>query len=259
MKERTANVSAPVGLQPRRSPRQDRAKQTVKKILDATAELLEQEGAENLTTDRVADRCGINIATLYHYYPNKEALLHALALQFADQQQEQLDAIYNLRGEIAWCEILDRVVDAAIEFNRTVTGAMAVSRAMQIHSKLREIDYERDSQASKFVATLLAELGIEGSTRELQLRALVLIQTVGSAVDKALMWYPEDADAAMYEVKLMMKIYVEYYIEQSRITSSAAHERARRADKPSKSSHYPLDVSAPTREKRQKSEVSQRR
>lgn len=218
MKKRTADVPAPVGLQPRRSPRQDRAKQTVKKILDATAELLEQEGAENLTTDRVAERCGVNIATLYHYYPNKEALLHALAIQFADQQEDQLDAIYGLRGEIGWRETLERVVDAAVEFNRTVKGAMAVSRAMQSHSTLRAIDYERDSQASKFVATRLAELGIKGSTRELQLRALVLIQAAGSAMDKALMWYPADADAAMHEVKLMMRLYVEYYIEQSRIT-----------------------------------------
>ena len=229
MEERTADVPAPVWLQPRRSPRQDRAKQTVEKILDATAELLEREGVENLTTDRVAERCGINIATLYHYFPNKEALLHALALRFAEQQQERLDAIYSERGEIGWRETVDRVVDAAIEFNRTVKGAMAVSRAMQSHSKLREVDYERDSRTSKFVATLLAELGIKGSTRELQLRALVLIQTAGSAMDKALMWYSEDADAAMHEVKLMMRQYIEYYIEQSHGASSEARTRVQKS------------------------------
>jgi hypothetical protein len=43
----------------------------------------------------------------------------------------------------------------------------------------------------------------------------VLIQTAGSAIDKALMWYPEHADAAAYEVKLMVRKYIEYYIEQS--------------------------------------------
>lgn len=80
---------------------------------------------------------------------------------------------------------------------------------------------------SKSVATLLAELGIEGSSRDLQLRALVLIQTVGSAMDKALMWYPEDADTAMHEVKLMMKLYIEHYINQSRGASSAARTPAR--------------------------------
>lgn len=223
------DVSAPVWLRPRRNPQQNRARQTVKKILDATAELLDQEGAEALTTDRVAERCGVNIATLYHYYPNKEALLHALALQFAEEQQEQLDEIYSQRGEIGWRETLDRVVDAAIEFNRTVTGAMAVSRVMQNHSQLREIDYERDSRASKYAATLLAELGIAGSDKELQLRALVLIETAGSVMDKALMWYPEDTDSAMCEVKLMMKLYIEHLIEESRIASPAKHKQTRKS------------------------------
>lgn len=226
MEEPTADVSAPVSLRPRRNPQQNRAKQTVKRILDATAGLLEEEGAEGLTTDRVAERCGINIATLYHYFPNKEALLHALALRFAEQQQERLNEIYSERGKIGWHETLDKVVDAAIEFNRAVKGAMAVSRAMQNHFQLREIDYERDARASNYVATLLAELGITGSDKELQLRALVLIQTAGSAMDKALMWYPEDADSAMHEVKLMMKLYVEHYIEQSRGASSDARTLA---------------------------------
>jgi len=36
------------------------------------------------------------------------------------------------------------------------------------------------------------------------------------------MWYPENAEAAMNEVKLMMKQYIEYYIGQS-VSSSAEH------------------------------------
>lgn len=204
-----------IELRPRRSPQQSRAKQTVEKILDATAELLDEEGHENLTTERVAERSGVNIATLYHYFPNKQALLHALARQFAEQQQERLDAVYRQRKEVGWRDTVDKLVDAGFEFNRTVKGALAVTRAMQSNSSLRQIDYERDSRQSELVAAVLAELGIKGSRLELQTRALVLLQTAGSAMDKALMWYPENAEAAMNEVKLMMKQYINYYIEQS--------------------------------------------
>jgi AcrR family transcriptional regulator len=218
--EQDAGIPPPASLRRRRSPLQDRAKQTVEKILDATAELLDEEGAENFTTERVAERTGVNISTLYHYFPNKLALLHALALHFAEQQQERIDAIYSCRAEIGWRETVDRLVDAAFEFNRAVKGALAVSRAMQSHLTLRQIDYNRDARQSEFVATVLAELGIKGASRELQLRALMLIQTAGSAIDKALMWYPENADAAMHEVKLMMKQYIEYWIEQSADDSS---------------------------------------
>ena len=209
------NSESSVELQPRRSPLQYRSKQTVAKILNATAEVLDDEGPENLTTERVAERSGVNIATLYHYFPNKLALLHALAQQFADQQQELVDAIYQGRDERDWRETVDLLVDAAYEFNRSVKGALAAARAMQSHAALREIDLQRDARQSEFAAQVLAELGIQGSPEELQTRALVLLQTAGNAMNAALMWYPERADAVMNETKVMMKQYIEHYIEQS--------------------------------------------
>jgi len=213
-------IVPPVELQPRNTPVQERAKLTLQKILDATAELLDNEGHENLTTNRVAERSGVNIATIYHYFPNKEALLHALAQQFAEQQQEQLDAIYARRAETDWRDTVDKLNDAVFEFNRTVKGAAAVSRAMQSNATLRQIDYERDARQSEFIATLLAELGIKGSATELQTKALVLLQIGTAVVDHALMWYPEMAAALADELKRMQKQYIAYYIEQSAEDSS---------------------------------------
>ncbi len=218
MTEQGTEATIPVELQVRRIPLQDRAKLTVEKILNATAELLDEEGHENLTTERVAERCGMNIATLYHYFPNKLALLHALALQFAEQQQEQIDAIYAQRAETDWRDTVDKLLDATLEFNRTVKGAAAVSRAMQHYASLRQIDYERDARESEFVASVLAELGFKGSPRDLQLKALVTAEVMTAIVDYSLQFYPERADAAMDEVKLMIKLYIEHYIEQSKGT-----------------------------------------
>lgn len=221
MGEREPKSSPPVELQPRRIPRQDRAKQTVAAILDATAELLDDEGPENLTTERVAERSGVNIATLYHYFPNKLALLHALAQQFADQQQERLDAVYRGRHDRDWRETVDLLFNVGFEFNRSVKGALAAARAMQSHASLREIDLQRDARQSEFVAQVLTELGIEGSPDELQTRALVLLQMAGNAMNAALMWYPERADAVIDEAKVMMKQYLEYYVSKSAANSSS--------------------------------------
>jgi AcrR family transcriptional regulator len=227
-KQRT-ELASPTHLEPRRSPLQERGKQTVEKILDATAELLHHKGHTKLTTKKVAERSGINIATLYHYFPNKMALLHALAKRFAEQQQEQLDAIYAHRAETDWRDTVDKALDAVLEFNRTVTGAVALSLAMRSYPSLREIDYDRDSRESEFYASVLSELGIKDSPRELQLKALVLTETMTALVDYALQFYPEKADAAMDEVKLMVKLYIEYHLRQSAEDSSSedtadAHE-----------------------------------
>lgn len=220
MSDQNSESVAPSDLQPRRNPRQHRSRRTVTRILDATAELLEDEGYENLTTDRVAELCGVNIATLYHYFPNKLSLVHTLAQKFAEQQQERLDAIYDKRGELDWREGVDLLVDAGFEFNRSIKGALAAARAMQNHAALREIDLQRDARQSEFVGQVLAELGVKGSPDELQTRALVLLQTIGNAMNAALMWYPEHADAVIDEVKVMIKQYIKYYIEQSSSASS---------------------------------------
>lgn len=210
----------PPELHPRRNPMQRRSRKTVVKILDATAELLEDEGFENLTTDRVAERSGVNIATLYHYFPNKLALLHMLAQQFADHQQELLDTVFGGRGDHDWRESVDILVDTAFEFNRSVKGALAVARAMESHAALREIDLQRDANQSNLLAPILAELGLKGSPAELQTRALVILQTATSMMNAALIWYPERANAIMDETKVIIKQYLEYYIAQSSGLSS---------------------------------------
>lgn len=215
MHEQRAEATPPVALQPRRRPRQDRAKQTVVKILDATAELLDEEGAEKLTTEHVAERTGVNIATIYHYFPNKQALLYALGQRLVEQQEERLAAVYGRYGELAWQDIVDAASDTVLEFHRTVKGATAVSRAMQSHAALREIDREQDLRQSKLAAALLKKAGIKVSHDQLQTMALVMLQTATAVLDNAMRWYPENADAAMSEVKLMHKQYIDYYIKRS--------------------------------------------
>jgi AcrR family transcriptional regulator len=70
---------------PRKRPRQDRAKATVDAILTAAAQVLIARGYENATTARIAERAGVSIGSLYQYFPNKEALVAALIEHHADE------------------------------------------------------------------------------------------------------------------------------------------------------------------------------
>lgn len=63
----------------RRIPTQARAAKTIETILIATAHILRLEGEVRLTTNRIAQRAGVSVGSLYQYFPNKEAILLALA------------------------------------------------------------------------------------------------------------------------------------------------------------------------------------
>jgi AcrR family transcriptional regulator len=50
-------------------------------IFEATARIIERDGVAALNTNRIAERAGISIGTLYEYFPNKDAVLVAMARQ----------------------------------------------------------------------------------------------------------------------------------------------------------------------------------
>jgi AcrR family transcriptional regulator len=61
----------------RKTPSQGRSQHTVEVILDAAAQVLEADAAA--TTNHIAARAGFSIGTLYQYFPNRNAVLAALA------------------------------------------------------------------------------------------------------------------------------------------------------------------------------------
>ena len=73
---------------PRKLPQQDRSRVTVQAILEATTHILTEEGYEKANTNRIAERAGVSIGSLYQYFPNKESLLTALIEQHVNEMLE---------------------------------------------------------------------------------------------------------------------------------------------------------------------------
>jgi AcrR family transcriptional regulator len=65
-------------LLPRKLPSQERSRFTVQAILEAATHILVREGYARLTTNRIAERAGVNVASLYQYFPGKDAIVAEL-------------------------------------------------------------------------------------------------------------------------------------------------------------------------------------
>lgn len=88
-------------------------------ISEATIQVLLAEGAERLTTTRIADRAGVSVGTLYQYYPNKQALLFAVLKGHLSKVSDAVaDACARARGKpaatIVRCAV-EAFVDAKME------------------------------------------------------------------------------------------------------------------------------------------------
>lgn len=77
----------------RRTPTQERAQRTVETIFSATAQIVEAEGAQALTTNKIAAKAGFSIGTLYQYFPSKEAIVRAMVEREQQHLQDTLDQL----------------------------------------------------------------------------------------------------------------------------------------------------------------------
>ncbi|SHF71787.1 transcriptional regulator, TetR family [Kaistia soli DSM 19436] len=88
-----------IDLAPKKLPRQRRAVATVEALAEAATYILAREGLGGFTANKVAEKAGVNIASFYQYFPNKEALLFHIVRQTWERQLARLSPILTRPGE----------------------------------------------------------------------------------------------------------------------------------------------------------------
>ena len=176
---------------PRKRPRQQRSKDTVDAILDATTRVLKHGGFDGLTTNAVAEKAGVSIGSVYQYFPNKEAMVSALIERHIDQMNaailDELARVAMLPMAEAARAVIELTISAhAIDpaLHRVLTEQ--VPRIGKL-AKLRELD----NIIHRMVAGLLAARRHELTIDDVELAAFVLVSAIESIVHRAALLYPE--------------------------------------------------------------------
>lgn len=68
----------------RRTPQQERGAARIARLLDAADAVIAEVGVERATTNRIAAAASTSVGSLYQFFPNKDAMLHALSARYAD-------------------------------------------------------------------------------------------------------------------------------------------------------------------------------
>jgi AcrR family transcriptional regulator len=103
---------------PKKLPAQDRSRDTFDALVDACTWLLPRAGFAKTTTNRIAERAGVNIASLYEYFPNKDAIVAQVADRLVDRVLARLEAgaarlpADPKRVARAWIELIYQTVAA---------------------------------------------------------------------------------------------------------------------------------------------------
>lgn len=111
----------------RRRPQQARSKQRFNQILDAATQEFTLVGYEAATTNAIAERANVSIGSLYQFFPNKEAILHAVAMRYLEELRALKRELFGPHLlTLPLTEIIERIVDSLVEFHVTNPGCNTI-------------------------------------------------------------------------------------------------------------------------------------
>jgi AcrR family transcriptional regulator len=127
----------------------------VKAIREACLKILEQEGPDQLTTQRIADVAGINIASLYQYFPNKEAVLAEvfeeqirLYTSTAQKRFQEIDRLSRVSLEDTLAAIIDMEIKQCLLLHRMDPEFYRTYRhSFDIHRRINELTVSLENPA----------------------------------------------------------------------------------------------------------------
>lgn len=120
----------------RKAPRQQRAVGTVQRIQAALLEIVAEEGYAAANTNRIARRAGVNIASLYQYFPNRQAIALSLFEQAAAELAQLVHRLMleNMTAPVE--AVLPRLFDELLGFMERKQAALL--NLVEIVPELRE-------------------------------------------------------------------------------------------------------------------------
>ncbi|MDG2501485.1 MAG: TetR/AcrR family transcriptional regulator [Porticoccaceae bacterium] len=188
----------------RAQPVQKRAQERRNLILGVTAELLEEVGQDDLTTILVAKRAGVSVGTLYHYFPNKYAIMYALAEQWVGEMDVALQV---LEAEPVESYSVKRFVEGSVERMLAVytnqQGLLPLVQAMYGVPELKELDLIHDELIIASMARMFKRMDISSKAHELARLGRTYLELSHALIIVALNQNKADAEKTLGELKFL--------------------------------------------------------
>lgn len=191
-------------LTPRSTPVQKRAQARREDILRVTAELLDDVGQDDLTTILVAKTVGVSVGTLYHYFPNKYAILYALAERWLGEMDIGLTELENYSIEnFGIKKFVDIAVDRMLVTYQNQEGLLPLVQAMSGVPELKTLDYQHDQSIIAAMARMFKRLGISDSQAELTRLGRQWLEMTHALLLVVVQDKPEDASKSLADLKFL--------------------------------------------------------
>ncbi len=176
--------------EPRKLPQQLRARATVDAIFEAAMQVLAKAEADQ-SVQRIADRAGVSVGSLYQYFPSKQSLVSALLgvhlRQRLDDLKVLLDGTTGVDAEQAARQLVEGLVAMMRPRLRLELAMMRAFAQVGDLETLTSMDGEMVAAVEQFLKARLPEL----RPVDPALAAFIVMHSLRSSVLLALLQCPE--------------------------------------------------------------------
>ena len=209
--ERDAALAPQMGARVRREPRQARSRARVAQILAAADSILSVEGFEALTVRRIAQDAGVPVGSIYQFFPDKAAVVDALAHGYIGEFDAAIAALVaGAQDEAAadWSDPVGRLVEEFASLYRSRPGYVALWSGRHLSPELARADEANNLAIAQGVRRILVARGILRDGPELERNAQVAVRVADALLQFAFAAAPGGDEAVLRELKVLLRLYL---------------------------------------------------
>jgi AcrR family transcriptional regulator len=217
------NVDLILGADPNRKrgvrtqPTQRRSTQRLDALLDAAAEIVDETGFERLTTQMVAERAGASIGTVYRYFPDRVAVLHALRDRSIRRFRERVADDMEQAELATWWSIVDVALDACTALYRDEPGFTVVQAGRR-----ETADGAAEPEFTNRLALLIEEeFDLDSDGTELRFRLGIAMELAEALISRAFERDAAGDERYLAEAKRLVHDYLGEHLGHVRAATAA--------------------------------------
>lgn len=190
-------------------------------MLDVCAELIDEIGYESTTTTLIARRAGVSVGSLYQFFPDKRAVVQALARRNMETFLTRLSVLLARRRLDRWWQALGPAVDLFAELHRDLPGFRVVRFGDAVDANLWAADRDSDDVLVQRMTELLRERFGEVPDEHMRVVLVILVKALDGVTRYAFRGAAGDG-RVIAEAKILTSAYLGYHLRARGIGHAGA-------------------------------------
>ncbi|MGH9209406.1 MAG: TetR/AcrR family transcriptional regulator [Acidimicrobiales bacterium] len=193
----------------RRVPQQVRSRERVQRLLEAADDVLGGEGYAALTMRRLADQADVPVGTIYQFFPDKAAVIDALARRYIAEFEAMIGALVEQAESQRWDDVVETVLGSAIAMYRSHPGYLAIWTGRHLSVELQRADDANNAAIAAGLRRILVAQHDLADDERLERVCRVAVHTTDALLQLAFRLDPRGDDSILAEAYRLQRLYLE--------------------------------------------------